>query len=219
MRVLDDTCFFLAHYSNRIIETIRYAAVGPLSIVLLTIVRLLQGLSVGGQLMSSLVFTLERHPRSKWGVYGSFVMAAANCGTLLGGFVATVLRRSLSEDALHRWGWRIPFLSGILVSVSGFYLRSHGGDDGGSHLHGTSTNAVEANPITLAFSGGNLRSLLAACLVPLLWSCGFYLTFVWAGKFMSLKLHPSPLCDPANVNTYSHIHEGSSRWVHVNAFE
>jgi len=50
-----------------------YSSVGPLSIVLLTLVRLMQGLSVGGQLMSSLVFTLERHPQSKWGLYGSYV--------------------------------------------------------------------------------------------------------------------------------------------------
>ena len=83
-----------------------YARVGSMSIVLLTLVRLLQGLSVGGQLMSSLVFTLERHPHEKWGLYGSYVMAAANFGTLLGGFVATIIRRSLSEEALHSWGWR-----------------------------------------------------------------------------------------------------------------
>lgn len=127
--------------------------------MLLTIVRLLQGLSVGGQLMSSLVFTLERHPKSKWGLYGSYVMAAANFGTLLGGLVASLIRRSLSEEALNAWGWRIPFLSGILVryvsssssssssrrlhhhhhrhrlgfniiSFSGYYLKHHGGDDG-----------------------------------------------------------------------------------------
>ena len=73
-----------------------YAAVGSTSIVLLTLVRLLQGLSVGGQLMSSLIFTLERHPKKSWGLYGSYVMAAANLGTLLGGLVATILRRSLS---------------------------------------------------------------------------------------------------------------------------
>jgi MFS family permease len=107
-----------------------YAVVGSLSIVLLTIVRLLQGLSVGGQLMSSLIFTLERHPKSRWGLYGSFVMAAANFGTLLGGLVAFFIRRSLSEEALYTWGWRIPFLSGIIVSLAGYYLKNHGGDDG-----------------------------------------------------------------------------------------
>ena len=65
-----------------------YDNVGNLAILLLLVVRMLQGLSVGGQLMSSLVFTLEGHPHNKWGLYGSFVMACANLGTFLGGIVA-----------------------------------------------------------------------------------------------------------------------------------
>jgi MFS family permease len=55
-----------------------------------------------------------------------FVLAAANFGTLLGGLVATVLRDNLTDEQLASWGWRLPFLSGIVVSFSGFYLRSHG---------------------------------------------------------------------------------------------
>ena len=101
--------------------------------------------------MSSLIFTLERHPKQKWGLYGSYVMAAANLGTLLGGVVATILRRSLTDEQLYAWGWRIPFLSGILVSISGFYLKNHGGDDEGHHSHGhgspSQTNSDTPNPI------------------------------------------------------------------------
>ena len=52
-----------------------YERVGPVAIVLLMVTRLLQGLSVGGQLMSSLVYTLEKRDPSVWGLYGSFVMA------------------------------------------------------------------------------------------------------------------------------------------------
>lgn len=55
-----------------------YERVGHIATILLIVIRLLQGLSVGGQLMSSLVFTLENQRRDQWGFYGSFVMAAAN---------------------------------------------------------------------------------------------------------------------------------------------
>jgi len=179
-----------------------YATVGEASIVLLTIVRLLQGLSVGGQLMSSLIFTLERHPKSKWGLYGSYVMAAANAGTLLGGLVATIIRNTLSDEALHSWGWRIPFLSGILVSVSGFYLKNQGEDDDESgHIHGAPSNSA-ANPIRLAFSRSNIRSLLASCTVPMLWSVGFYLTFVWMTVYMT-DLIESPVPNSFGVNSLS----------------
>lgn len=178
-----------------------YAHIGSLSIVLLTIVRMLQGLSVGGQLMSSLIFTLERHPKSKWGLYGSFVMAGANVGALLGGIVATVIRNSLSDEALHAWGWRVPFLSGILVSLSGFYLRSHGEDDDSGGVHGA-PNSVAENPIRLAFSRSNVRSLLASCMVPLMWSSGFYLTFVWMAVYMA-KLIETPVPYSFAVNCAS----------------
>jgi len=180
-----------------------YASVGNWSVVLLTLVRLLQGLSVGGQLMSSLVFTLERHPKSKWGLYGSYVMAAANLGTFLGGVVATVLRQNLSEEALHTWGWRLPFLSGILVSISGFYLRNHGDDDDLGHMHGVpSSDDGGENPIRIAFSRSNIRSLLASSMVPLLWSSGFYLAFVWMAVFMTDLIDP-PVPNSFAVNSVS----------------
>jgi MFS family permease len=92
-------------------------------------VRMMQGLSVGGQLMSSLVFTVEGHPRKRWGFYGSCVMAAGNFGTFLGGAVAYGLRSSLTDEQLYQWGWRIPFLSGILISVCGIYLKYYCQDD------------------------------------------------------------------------------------------
>ena len=61
-----------------------YERVGWFSLAMLVGVRLLQGLSVGGQLMSSLVFVVEGHDRKYWGWYASFAMTAASLGTLLG---------------------------------------------------------------------------------------------------------------------------------------
>lgn len=164
-----------------------YAQVGWFSIVLLILVRLLQGLSVGGQLMSSLVFTLEQHDKSQWGLYGSLVMAAANFGTLLGGIVGFTMRESLTEQQLLDWGWRVPFLAGIIVSFCGIYLRYH--CDEYSHLTAaSSTSSPPANPLRVAFSRGNRRALGAASLVPMLWSAGFYTTFVWMAIYMETLL-------------------------------
>jgi len=96
-----------------------YASIGYLSTVLLVLVRLLQGLSVGGQLVSSLVFTLENQPREKWGLYGSYVMASANFGTLMGSLIAMILKATMAKEDLEKWGWRIPFLCGIMSSSPG----------------------------------------------------------------------------------------------------
>jgi MHS family proline/betaine transporter-like MFS transporter len=158
-----------------------YEHVGVWAIVLLTLVRMLQGLSVGGQLVSSLVFTLENNPKEKWGLYGSYVMAAANFGTLLGGLMSFSMRRLLTEEQLFSWGWRVPFLSGILVSFCGIYLRYSCEEESIQHHSEASSRN---NPILAAFGKGNRRGLLCASLVPMLWSAGFYLSFVWMATFM-----------------------------------
>ena len=168
-----------------------YEKVGNLAIVFLVLVRCLQGLSVGGQLVSSLVYTLEQNPKHQWGLYGSYVMAAANFGTLLGGIIATFLRESLSEEDLLRYGWRIPFLSGILVSLCGLYLKFYGDEE--IHHHGGGSagfDGEEMNPIKMAFRKENLRALVSASLVPMLWSGGFYISFVWMATFMDKLIEP-----------------------------
>lgn len=161
-----------------------YQQVGSLSVVLLIVVRLLQGLSVGGQLMSSLVYTLEQKDPNSWGLYGSYVLASANFGTLLGGLVAASLRAVLSEDEMLHYGWRLPFLSGILVSICGLYLKYACDEE----FH--EVTAIK-NPLKQAFS--NVRALAASCLVPMLWAAGFYLTFVWMAIYMKkLVIPPVP---------------------------
>ena len=166
------------------------------------LVRLLQGLSVGGQLLSSLVFTLEQAPRSQWGLYGSFVLATANMGTLLGGLVGYWIRAHFSPEQLLAYGWRIPFWMGVLVGWSGLYVRGgekegelHDNDkegrpqeDGGDPPQSQQQNLTsneKVNPLSLAFEPDNLRSLLASATVPMLWSAGFYLTFVWMPVYMT----------------------------------
>ena len=148
------------------------------------------------QLMSSAVFTLESHDARHWGYYSALVMGAANFGTLLGSFAGWTLRSLLTEQQLYSWGWRLPFLSGILVSVSGFYLRGHGDEIDVHHPHHTQHSTTKtiaredeivtttpANPIIMAFAKHNRRSLLASTLVPMLSSGGFYLSFVWMPIF------------------------------------
>ena len=183
-----------------------YAAVGWISTLLLIIVRLLQGLSVGGQLMSSLVFTLERHPHARWGWYGSFVLGAANFGTLIGGIMAAILKNSLSESQLASWGWRIPFLSGIIVGLSGMYLKFYVKEDPLSHLNAKHSDDYEVNkpvnPLKEAFGHENRRSLLSAIMVPMLWAGGFYMTFVWMAVFMDKMVDP-PVPKSFVVNSLS----------------
>ena len=105
-----------------------YERAGWLATALLCLCRLAQGISVGGQLPASLVYTVEKRHASQWGYYGSLPMTAANCGTLLGNLVGAFLRTILTEDQLLSWGWRKSRLSYTLhimicIVQTNFYFR------------------------------------------------------------------------------------------------
>lgn len=184
-----------------------YDRVGMLAAVLLTLVRLIQGLSVGGQLVSSLVFTVESAPREQWGYQGSWVMSASSFGVLLGGIISYFIRSSLDDDELYAWGWRIPFLSGILVSLSGIYLKFFCEEDTIDNHHisdGAGGTETRVNPIKMAFSRENFKSLITATLVPMLWSGGGYITFVWLATYMAeLIENPIPGARAFAINSAS----------------
>eukprot|EP00934_Nitzschia_sp_Nitz4_P003095 Nitzschia sp. Nitz4//scaffold7_size249615//136298//137916//NITZ4_001182-RA/size249615-processed-gene-0.198-mRNA-1//-1//CDS//3329558457//3085//frame0 len=216
-KALEISIFLMAFATTAMGCLPTYDQIGGGAILLLVMVRMLQGLSVGGQLMSSLIFTLEGHPQKRWGLYGSCVMAAGNFGTFLGGVVAFGLRAQLSEKQLLRWGWRLPFLSGTLIAICGIYLRyfckddeilpGHApvptsdeepspskptqlDDDHPDNADMPSTPQPPNNPLRLAFAPSNRKSLLASTLVPMLWSGGFYLSFVWMVIYMQDLTNP-----------------------------
>ena len=157
-----------------------YEQVGSLSTMLLIICRLLQGMSVGGQLPASLIYTVEMRPKEHWGFYGALVMMAANIGTLMGNLVGAVMRTFLTDEQLVQWGWRVPFLSGILIAFVAIYLRVHGKEHNpnAGQYDDDETNAggESKNPLREVFKRENLPALASATLTPMLWGAGFYVT-------------------------------------------
>lgn len=177
-----------------------YETAGILSPILLALCRLVQGISVGGQLPASLVYTVEKRDKSEWGYYGSLPMMAANAGTLLGNLVAASMRQILSDEQLLAWGWRIPFFSGILIAVVACYLKAYGAE-----VHTTagvydSADSEHTNPIKIAFRKGNRMALLEAALVPCIWASGFYVSFIWMAIFMDELMDP-PIKNAFWINT------------------
>ena len=102
-----------------------YATWGLLAPVALTILRMVQGLSVGGEYTSSMVFLVERAPEGRRGLMGAVTACGAGAGTLLGSAVGATFASSMSTAALESWGWRIPFLLGLVVGIAGYFLRRH----------------------------------------------------------------------------------------------
>lgn len=100
-----------------------YAEVGLLAPVLLTIIRLLQGLSLGGEFAGSIAYIVEHAPPKRRGWAGSASLVSLILGFLLGSLVVNTLLGVMGREAFEAWGWRIPFLGGIVIGLVGFYIR------------------------------------------------------------------------------------------------
>ena len=102
-----------------------HAQIGFAAAIILVLLRMLQGLSVGGEYTSSIVYLAESSPNGKRGLYTSTSIVGGTGGILLGSFFGSIITDMLTEAELQAWGWRIPFLLGILVAGVGFLLRRH----------------------------------------------------------------------------------------------
>ena len=100
-----------------------YASIGIGATFLIVILRMFQGMAVGGEFTSSIVFLAEHAPQKRRGFVASFAMFGATFGTMLGSAVGGALSNLLSPEALASWGWRAAFISGIAVAIVGVVLR------------------------------------------------------------------------------------------------
>jgi MFS transporter, MHS family, proline/betaine transporter len=100
-----------------------YAQIGIVAPILLVTLRMIQGLSVGGEYASSIVYLVEQSSPNRQNLYGSFVSVGAKIGMALGSGLCGVLLWYLGENVMGDWGWRIPFLLSIVIAAAGLYLR------------------------------------------------------------------------------------------------
>ncbi|MFM0069692.1 MFS transporter [Paraburkholderia sediminicola] len=102
-----------------------YSAIGIGAPLMIVLGRLLQGFSAGGEFGSSTALLIEAAPFSKRGFYGSLQMASQAAALLLGAVVGALITHGLSHEALKSWGWRVPFILGLIIGPIGFYIRRH----------------------------------------------------------------------------------------------
>ncbi|MET9644671.1 MFS transporter [Streptomyces syringium] len=100
-----------------------YAVAGYGGAAVLLVARLLQGLSVGGEYAASATYLTEASAPGRRGFASSFQYVSMTAGQLVGLGLQILLQHTLSDSALHSWGWRIPFIVGALGAAVIFYLR------------------------------------------------------------------------------------------------
>jgi MFS family permease len=100
-----------------------YDKIGIAAPAIVVVLRLLQGLALGGEYGGAATYVAEYAPDAKRGYYTSFIQITATGGLILSISVILITRKMLGEEAFKDWGWRIPFLlSGALV-IASYYIR------------------------------------------------------------------------------------------------
>lgn len=100
-----------------------YASAGILAPIMLTLLRLIQGLALGGEWAGAAIMVSESGTQSK-GLLGSSVQVASPIGFLLANLVFAFLVGVISEEDFLSWGWRLPFFASIALVIFGLYVRS-----------------------------------------------------------------------------------------------
>ena len=154
-----------------------YSQIGVTATVLMVIMRLVQGLSVGGEYTTSVVFMVERAPGDRRGRVGAFGAAGAFGGVMLGSAVGAVVSGLMPAVALHQWGWRIPFLAGISIGIAGYFLRRE--------LRAGAVIAHAAPPPIGAVLRAHWPTILQVTGYKALDAVGFYMLFVYATTYMT----------------------------------
>jgi len=102
-----------------------YAAIGVAAPLIVVLARLLQGFATGGEFASATSYLIESAPAHQRGFYGSWQMVGQGLAVLVGALLGAVLTRNLAPETLDSWGWRIPFLLGLVIGPVGLFIRRH----------------------------------------------------------------------------------------------
>ena len=102
-----------------------FATIGIAAPILLSLLRFTQGLAIGGQWGGAMLLVTESAPADKRGYYGAYAQAGAPVGVILANVAFMIISYSVSEDAFMTWGWRIPFISSVLLIGISMYVQLH----------------------------------------------------------------------------------------------
>jgi len=161
-----------------------YAGIGVAAPVLLVLARLVQGFSAGGEWGGATAFMVEWAPSGRRGFYGSWQQCSIAASLVLSSAVGGLVYSLLPPAAVEDWGWRLPFLGGIVIAAVGLYLRRR----------------VEETPVYRAYRErgaaphpeSDVALALKAFGFTIHWTVAFYIFLSYMPTFMRLHARLSP---------------------------
>ncbi|GAF25323.1 permeases of the major facilitator superfamily [Moorella thermoacetica Y72] len=164
-----------------------YATIGVVAPIILTCCRLVQGLSAGGEWGSATAFLVEYAPENRRGFYGSFQQNLAVVGLTLGTLIGFIVTNNLGKEALYSWGWRIPFILGIILGYVGWYIRNKL-EDTPFFTKVEKTHEVLGNPLLESLNKANMSGIIKVMGISLGWNAGFYILMTFMSSYTTTVL-------------------------------
>jgi len=169
-----------------------YARIGALAGILLLLLRLIQGLCLGGEYGGAITYVAEHAPDEKRGYYTGWLQTSPTLGIVLSLIVIIVTRQTLGTEAFNAWGWRIPFLLSLLMVAIAIYIRLK--------LQETpifqamkAKGQTTTSPWREAFGSQNLKYVLIASVVVIGEGVVWYSSQFWALYFVQQVQKPDVL--------------------------
>lgn len=155
-----------------------YSQIGLAAPCLLIFLRLLQGLSMGGEFTGSMIFITENAPNNKRAFFGSWVPFSAVLGLIFGSLLSMTISMCISEASLASWGWRIPFVLSFAGSMVGSYMRSSIED-----IHQEKSTEKRGSFFKLLFTK-HWKDMLVVALIDFTVAIGFFVITVFIMSYL-----------------------------------
>jgi len=162
-----------------------YAAIGIGAPLIIVVARLLQGFSAGGEFASATAFLIESAPAGRRGFYGSWQMVGQGLAVLIGAILGAVLTKTLSPEAIDGWGWRIPFLFGLVIGPVGLYIRSSLAE---TQAFLQSDQASQSRPAGGRVLASHIKQILVCFGIVVSGTISFYVILVYIPTFARTQL-------------------------------
>ncbi|KAA8997676.1 MHS family MFS transporter [Affinibrenneria salicis] len=165
-----------------------YGNIGIAAPLIMTGLRILQGLFAGGEYGGAVSLMTEFAPRGKRGLYGAWQSFTVALGLLAGAGVVALLSALLGQDALHAWGWRIPFILALPMGAVALWLRVNM-EETPSFVRQQKTQPTDNAPLASASWGATLKIILLAIGRVMVWSAAGYTYLVIMPTYLQSALH------------------------------
>jgi MFS family permease len=139
-----------------------YETIGAAAPIIILVLRLLQGLALGGEYGGAATYVAEHSPANRRGFYTSFIQTTATLGLFLSLIVIVATRQTVGVEAFNEWGWRLPFLVSIVLIGVSIYIRMKMSESP-MFAKIKEEGTISKNPLKESFAHrGNLKMVLLA---------------------------------------------------------